>query len=426
MGLLHKFRNTTKKTNLHEEVFEHLSDFFNTKRGLGIYPVDYGINSYLYLASGPQFMQELISDIKSGLEKYEKRIRDIEIEPVQSANSFVVSFRVKFKMEERFYSLQLSFNNQKNLFNLGDCILSETTPHFHTAFEMLLGMGLELVANGKTVKIAANDLERFNFSLHPYGFTCGVQFNALGDDVDPVFTAPDITKATLTFKAIDPATKQEKGKPLLELKGILTEKCFKRVPSLANDEKKPFRLYEITFQDNAKATWEQHFPINVYVDKSLKEVIEKHANEEFKITYEWDKLDTKHPITAFSLEHKDWLPEEHQVSFYSLLFWYLQQENGIFTYDYEKHSYTFMGKKPEAKTPLDVYEWWVEPPSASIPRPRALIPRKGKSLLIAWKMRIRTILMPLKRLEESRSALTTTAAFLSRRTKRSNPHLYLK
>ena len=48
-----------------------------------------------------------------------------------------------------------------------------------------------------------------------------------------------------------------------------------------------FRSYEVYFCDNAKATWEQHHPTNIYVDASMKDVIEKHVNPEIKMNYKW-------------------------------------------------------------------------------------------------------------------------------------------
>lgn len=117
MGLLSKFR-PKKGANIREEVVEHLTDFLNTKRNFGAYPKDYGIDSYIYLGTDHQVMMQLISDVRTGLEKYEKRVQDVVIEPTPQPNSFVLAFRISCKIEEISYQFQLSFQNQKNLFHL--------------------------------------------------------------------------------------------------------------------------------------------------------------------------------------------------------------------------------------------------------------------------------------------------------------------
>lgn len=117
MGLLNKFRPNEKK-NLKEEVFEHLTDFLNTKRNLGIYPEDYGIDSYIYLGSDNTIILKLISEIKIGLEKYEKRVQDIDIQPISNESSFHLSFIIKCKIEKKSYAFQLSFHPQRKMFNL--------------------------------------------------------------------------------------------------------------------------------------------------------------------------------------------------------------------------------------------------------------------------------------------------------------------
>lgn len=118
MGLLSKFRKTEKRATLEEDVFEHLTDLLNTKKNLGCYPFDYGIDSYVYLGTDKNIALQLAADIKSGLEQFEKRVRDIDIQPVNSENSFLLAFKISCKIEKNSYSFQLSFHNQKNMFKL--------------------------------------------------------------------------------------------------------------------------------------------------------------------------------------------------------------------------------------------------------------------------------------------------------------------
>lgn len=245
--------------------------------------------------------------------------------------------------------------------------MNNSSANSHPFFETNLMLSLKLESDGKEAEVVSGNIEGISLNLHSYGHICSVQFTAFDEDeIDQMFTAPKIIKATIAFKPTDP---KEGSAPLLEIKGIITDKCFKRMPSALLNSEKPVRMYEIYFCDNAKVTWSQHFPLNIYLDESMKDVIEKHINPEITMMYDWDTLEVKHPITAFSLEHKYWLPENQQTSFYSFLIWYLRQENGILAYDYKNHSYKITGKKGELSgPPLEVYEWCALPPLCIFPQ----------------------------------------------------------
>ncbi len=117
MGLLNKFRSI-KRPSFKEEIVEHLVDFLNTKRNFGAYPADYGIDSYIYLGTDQQVILQLIADVRAGLAKYEKRVHDVDIQPVSNENSSILSFRIQCKIEKVPHFFQLSFSNQKNLYHL--------------------------------------------------------------------------------------------------------------------------------------------------------------------------------------------------------------------------------------------------------------------------------------------------------------------
>lgn len=244
------------------------------------------------------------------------------------------------------------------------------------SFETNLTLSLKLESDGKESTILSGNIERISLSLFSYGHTCNIQFSGHdNDEVDQILQLPKVIKATISFMPNNPLDGTD---PLLELKGIVTHKCFTRLPSEKGREKKPVRHYEIYFSDNLKTTWQQHYPINIYVDESMKDIIDKHKNPEISLEYKWDNLETKHPITAFSLDYKDWLPEYQQVSFYSFLIWYLRKEDGILSYDYKSNTHTIAGKKKEAAgKPLTVYEWLVYPPLCLFPN----IPRHDQKII---------------------------------------------
>ncbi|MFI5342594.1 MAG: hypothetical protein ACHQUC_00055 [Chlamydiales bacterium] len=234
-----------------------------------------------------------------------------------------------------------------------------------TNFKVNLMLSLKLESEGKEVefpsKMPTGYIESIHYlHLHSYGYECHLQFRAFDhDDLEEMINSPKILKATLTFKP----TEEEQGtNPILELKGAVTYRTRTRVNSNLK-ENKADRIYSIKFCDFAKATWEQHYPSNIYLEESMKEIIEKHVNPDVAMKFDWDLVEIKHPITAFSLKYK-------QANFYSFLNWYLHQENGILLYDYKAHSYTITGKKKELEgEPLEVDELTCNPPVCYFPHP---------------------------------------------------------
>ncbi|MGH2612794.1 MAG: hypothetical protein ACRDFB_07065, partial [Rhabdochlamydiaceae bacterium] len=203
---------------------------------------------------------------------------------------------------------------------------SKTVRFMDAFFECDLDLSLTLDAEGKQAEVVAGNIERISLDLHSYGFNGSVQLSSYGNqDLDGAFNSTKVTKITLTFKPTDPLLGTA---PLLEIKGIITRKLFKRTDAIGENKEQSIRLYELAFLDAAQAVWSEHFPVNIYVDESMKDILDKHKNSDISIKYNFKALEDKHPITAFSLGYKDSLSEEQQVSFYSFLMWYLHQEEG--------------------------------------------------------------------------------------------------
>jgi hypothetical protein len=224
---------------------------------------------------------------------------------------------------------------------------------------------LVLEADGGKSELLAGNIEGVFLDLHSYGFTGSVRFSGSNNtDLNTLFHSKKPIKVTLTFFPTDP---KKIATPLLELKGIVTERRWKRV-DVANDTKKiPEYRYQINFSDNAKVTWEEHFPLSIYVNKSMKEIFEEHKNPEITLKYDFPPLENKHPVTAFSLRHNDSLPPSKQSSFYPFLAWYLHHEGGIFSYDYKDHTYTILAKKKPAEgEPFKIREAYVLPLSGLV------------------------------------------------------------
>lgn len=246
--------------------------------------------------------------------------------------------------------------------------MNDYIENIYSHFESNLFLSLKLEADGKETELPTGNIEKMRIRLYSFGYACQLQFATFDhEEVYEVMTSPKAIKVTLAFKPINP---EEGTEPIIEFKGIVTSKKFTRLPPNLNDVKQTHRIYEIYFVDHAKATWEQHYPTNVYVDESMKDIIEKHINPEVKLNYKWDPIEIKHPVTAFSLQHKYWLMPEEQANFYSFLIWYLHKENGLLEYDYKEHDYALTGKKKESSgPPLKLPETFISSPICILSQP---------------------------------------------------------
>lgn len=118
MSLLDKFRNKKRKSDLRDDILEHLSDLLNTKKGYGSYSQDLGLDSYVYLGSDNKISLHIIEDIKTCFEKYEKRVNQLEIIPMESKSRFHLSFVIKCQIKNKPYSFHLDFQCQNKSYHI--------------------------------------------------------------------------------------------------------------------------------------------------------------------------------------------------------------------------------------------------------------------------------------------------------------------
>jgi hypothetical protein len=231
-------------------------------------------------------------------------------------------------------------------------------------FNYKLSLKLILEADGKTSELLAGVIDNVFLDLHSYGFNGNIRFTGYDNpDLNTLFHSKKPIKITLTISPTDPS---KQGPPLLELKGIVTERRWKRVDEANHAKKLPIYHYLINIADHAQVTWGEHFPVNIYVSKSMKEVFEEHKNPEITIKYDFPPLEAKHPITAFSLCYNKHLSRPRQISFYSFFNWYMHQEGGILSYIYKNNTYSVIAKKAEGK-PFKISEWLISPVSGLVP-----------------------------------------------------------
>lgn len=234
-------------------------------------------------------------------------------------------------------------------------------------FEEYLNIELTLQSEGKKEVIHSGHIDRIDLDLAPYGFIGKVHFSGFNNDaLDAMVVSDKIIELELQISLAAP--RKGMPDPLITLKALVTDKAYVKSDQVWSGEVR--RSYVASFMDNARVIWGHHYPVEIHVDKSMKEVISAQAGPKIPLEYAWDALEKKHPILAYSLRHHAHDSSDKGVCFYSFLQWYLYKEGGLLSYDYEANTYTLRGEKHDAHpTPKKIYEWWVEPPVCHFPDP---------------------------------------------------------
>ena len=118
MGLLNKFRQKGK-ISLENEVADHLTVLFNTKRSFGAWQRGYGIDNYANYYSKDEAIEAIIADITYNIENFEKRVQLLEVAESEDKSLFYYRFVIKCKIGSRFHSYYIGFKSVKDPVEVG-------------------------------------------------------------------------------------------------------------------------------------------------------------------------------------------------------------------------------------------------------------------------------------------------------------------
>jgi hypothetical protein len=228
-------------------------------------------------------------------------------------------------------------------------------------FKDALEMKLELTIEGETFKIPGANIKFLDINAHPYGFTARLSFWVSAvktqDEIFSSFTTKDLIQVKLDvephFKPPDSSIES------MTLQGYVQDKALLKELTIENIHLRTdpvlFRLYQIDFADPAFVLWRQHFPCDLQIDGSVKDLIEANKSTWINLTCDWDKLDATFAINTLSPG-----PPENGASFYDFILWFTASNNGVFSYDGKKNQYTLAGKKTQDGTAIVISELEVE------------------------------------------------------------------
>ena len=216
-------------------------------------------------------------------------------------------------------------------------------------FTDALEMSLVLTIGGTDFSVPGANIKSLACRLHPYGFTARLNFwvseEQSTDELFPQFVKKDLIEVKLL---VNPHLKPEDAaiEPLT-LQGLVRNKALLKELTIENINLRQdpvlYRQYQIDFADPARVLWRQHFPCDLLVDGSVKDLIEANKASGVELQYDWDSLDEVFAINVLSPGTR-----ENGVSLYDFIVWFTSAYNGIFSYDSKENRYTLGSTKNEA------------------------------------------------------------------------------
>jgi hypothetical protein len=213
------------------------------------------------------------------------------------------------------------------------------------AFQEELQIDLTLTLGGQSFTIPGGQVKHLSVHMTSYGFTGSVTFwTALEKKDAPLFTAfskPDLAQVRVAVSAVDPSLDSPPAP--IAIQGLArSRRIFAEVHGTAGDDGRVFRRYTLDFADAAQVLWRQHRPIELHTQMSMGEVIDSHKAS-LQITQDWALLRQKQAMLCLAVGADD-----PASSFYDFVLWYVDANNGVFSYDCQQNQYLLADSKPSS------------------------------------------------------------------------------
>jgi len=221
-----------------------------------------------------------------------------------------------------------------------------------------LAVTLTLSIGGTQHAIAGGSVGELELDLRSYGFSGSLAFlvqddqahgGGFTDELLADFLKPDLIEVALQVAVVLVAPEAGAIQPIA-LTGLVTDKAVSEIvfrkaaglPVLV-------RRYRIAFADPAQVLWGQHFPCQLYTNKSMVDVINDHLGDKITVSYDFSALTENRRLVFLHL------PQGAGASFWDFLTWYLEGCAGVLSYDYATASYLVAAAKTEAGTPIQLF-----------------------------------------------------------------------
>jgi hypothetical protein len=222
-------------------------------------------------------------------------------------------------------------------------------------FSDRLAVTLALSIGGKQHAIPGGSVKELELDLRSYGFSGSLAFlvqddqahgGGFTDELITDFLKPDLIEVAVQVAVVLVTPEAGPIQPIA-LNGLVTAKSVSEVVFREAAESPVLvRRYRIAFADPAQVLWAQHFPCQLYTNKSMLDVIHDHIGDKITLSCGRDFSALAEPRRQVFLH----LPRSAGASFWDFLAWYLDGCAGVLSYDYAVASCLVAAAKSEVGT----------------------------------------------------------------------------
>lgn len=213
-------------------------------------------------------------------------------------------------------------------------------------FEDTLEITMTVTISDTDYSIPGSNVKELDLDLHSYGFNGRAVFMVSSedetDDLFDSFTTQDLAEVSLEVSRYyvddDDEAETLSVSGIVTRKSILTEMISRDMD--ISDAPILYRSYSVEFADAASVLWGQHYPYDLLVDGTMEDLLESHKGSKITLTYDWDTLSTEQSIIAVPCGF-----DQGGGSFYDFVMWYVDTQNGVWTYDYDSAGYKLASSK---------------------------------------------------------------------------------
>lgn len=186
------------------------------------------------------------------------------------------------------------------------------------------------------------------------------------------FASEELTTVSIKLSAAHSEQRAQGELPALETQGVVVERSV-REQTFERELSAPtilVRVYRLRFVDRASALWRQHFPLSLYTDKSLQDLLDAERGS-VSLSVDWTVASATRPQMLLPLAI------ERGVSFYDAFYWILSAHNGQCFYDHAAGTYAVRGARPDDAATAAMRAEWVGAVEV-----RVAVPSRSKRRLV--------------------------------------------
>lgn len=190
---------------------------------------------------------------------------------------------------------------------------------------------LTITSGGTDYNIPAGSIRAIHLRMGVAGFEGNAGFTLTSRDDNDFFTAFADTAVTGMSLSLQATWNQPEDTPEpLCIEGLVTRKSVREYTvEIMKDTPVIWYDFEIDFKDAVQVLWGQHFPVCIYSESSMNDVISANTVSDFTVSTDMAELDTTCDQICLGLG----VPG-NPASFYDFILWYAYTRNGVVYYDY--------------------------------------------------------------------------------------------